>query len=994
MSATAKEPPIIIKSRPVKEISAKNSKFDDRQSMGMKHGTLAESLFDSGDEKTGLGIFKEYSGRPGNILTSLSLGDASVFHAILEYMKNLVQYAERVDLIRAVPEVPREFLEHLVIKHHKLLTQANADGFRPLDTAAVKLKPIVFLVTDLVLSEDKLRELPARTCRANLKLRPTDVCRFELPSSLRSAFAKEMGGGALAACLHDTVNVDHLERCNAELKDTVKKVLHPPENQKQRGSSGSILHALLDENSFATEGSSIKTESFQRLIGLCSKEALESYDVDRYRPLHKAILLYNTEGIDFDRLHIVIRRLVHQCPSSIYLVSEAYDDTRGQTPYSMLKAVDPRKKPMSGQQHQDKVNSWEQAMKLLKHTCVGDTKRDQDQKLKYLYGGLKNGESTTASSMSIYPFPIPSLYDRRSPLRSVRDDIERWECNLTRFAADLGLLLFLVHCRAQDCWTLTGKAARKIYLDMAFPNMIDKNFVANLANTVQFRLDTALEYVSLRRDLATPQNLCPPVCNSTAQDRNPYHGVFDWLREEFQVEKIFKIIVEDLVPYPHTDQAIRAALKPFGVEKWDWRKLDVCSETIFDAAPETRELYLQSSGNEAVLRSWACKSGLAKLNKTGFRRWRPRTNITLKWAGESASPSHPGGDAASSSSSNQSDQVAWLQTMKPFIDFMDTTIKDAVEEANAHNPAAVTIALIDNGVYSAADDIPTLENGKSWYGQRSKDVPFRDYFTGPSRHGTQMAQCIYKVCPMAQLFVARMDDSKSQVEKFTVDSAIKAIKWATEMGVDIISMSWTFHEKTATDDQKESFKAAIQDASKHGITLLSSLNDREMTMLSEWYPVSLPEVIRVGSATKWGEKAESSKRRSAHYLFPGKDIPLPATADGSGDGDGEVEVVSGSSLATAFAAGLAGLIIYTSRALSCLDGTLSATEIQRLGTANTRVGMERIFKVLGGKPNETQAVDLFVELGSHFSRNPEREAEENGKNQFLRSFLTRLLLLQ
>ena len=150
---------------------------------------------------------------------------------------------------------------------------------------------------------------------------------------------------------------------------------------------------------------------------------------------------------------------------------------------------------------------------------------------------------------------------------------------------------------------------------MAFPDLIDRDFVDNLANTVHFRFDTALEYVSLRRDLPNSQHLSPPVRDATAQERNPYQGVFDWLQTEWGVEKIFNIIVEDLVPYPHTDEAIRTALRPFKVERWDWRKLDICSQTIFDAAPETRELYLQSSGNEAVLRSWSCKSGLAQLEQ-------------------------------------------------------------------------------------------------------------------------------------------------------------------------------------------------------------------------------------------------------------------------------------------------------------------------------------------------------------------------------------------
>jgi hypothetical protein len=113
--------------------------------------------------------------------------------------------------------------------------------------------------------------------------------------------------------------------------------------------------------------------------------------------------------------------------------------------------------------------------------------------------------------------------------------------------------------------------------------------------------------------------------------------------------------------------------------------------------------------------------------------------------------------------------------MKPFIDFLNIRIHPGLLEKK--DSAYVTIALIDNGVNYVGHELPTLANGKSFYGQRDKEIPFRDYFTGPSRHGTQMASCIYKVCPMVQLYVARMDDSKPQLEKFTVNSAIEVRKY-------------------------------------------------------------------------------------------------------------------------------------------------------------------------------------------------------------------------
>src|SRR5262249_9794830 len=69
-------------------------------------------------------------------------------------------------------------------------------------------------------------------------------------------------------------------------------------------------------------------------------------------------------------------------------------------------------------------------------------------------------------------------------------------------------------------------------------------------------------------------------------------------------------------------------------------------------------------------------------------------------------------------------------------------------------------------------------------------------------------------CPMADLYVARMDDSLPDVElltvKFSTQVAIldalpqiseigltghfQAVEWAMNMGLDMISMSWTFRK--------------------------------------------------------------------------------------------------------------------------------------------------------------------------------------------------------
>jgi hypothetical protein len=92
--------------------------------------------------------------------------------------------------------------------------------------------------------------------------------------------------------------------------------------------------------------------------------------------------------------------------------------------------------------------------------------------------------------------------------------------------------------------------------------------------------------------------------------------VFNWLAKN-GVKKIIRVIVLDDGDVAHSDEAIEECLKPFKIEVWDWKKPDICSETIYQAAPSVRVVHLYCTGNNAVLRSWSGEDGLAKLKQVG-----------------------------------------------------------------------------------------------------------------------------------------------------------------------------------------------------------------------------------------------------------------------------------------------------------------------------------------------------------------------------------------
>jgi hypothetical protein len=104
------------------------------------------------------------------------------------------------------------------------------------------------------------------------------------------------------------------------------------------------------------------------------------------------------------------------------------------------------------------------------------------------------------------------------------------------------------------------------------------------------------------------------VSRPDGDGRTDLVSVFTLLQSQ-GVNTILKVIVDDLDPPAHSDVAIEEALDKRGVEIWNWKKTDLCSEVIRKAAPKVREVHLYWSGNNAVLRGWSEAGGLPQLTQ-------------------------------------------------------------------------------------------------------------------------------------------------------------------------------------------------------------------------------------------------------------------------------------------------------------------------------------------------------------------------------------------
>jgi hypothetical protein len=130
--------------------------------------------------------------------------------------------------------------------------------------------------------------------------------------------------------------------------------------------------------------------------------------------------------------------------------------------------------------------------------------------------------------------------------------------------------------------------------------------------------------------------------------------------------------------------------------------------------------------------------------------------------------------------------------------------------------------------------------------------------------------------------------------------------------VDIINMSWTVESHGPKSEDIDKLEKAVRTAQGKGILMFCSTSDQGASAGDKSCPGCWDACIKIGGADHHGERliwVDST----VPYLFPGKRIPFL-------NDDGKTyHYESGSSLATACASGLAGLLLYCERVLEKND---------------------------------------------------------------------------
>jgi thermitase len=218
-----------------------------------------------------------------------------------------------------------------------------------------------------------------------------------------------------------------------------------------------------------------------------------------------------------------------------------------------------------------------------------------------------------------------------------------------------------------------------------------------------------------------------------------------------------------------------------------------------------------------------------------------------------------------------------------------------VLEAWGADPAVAhpVVAVIDSGITPVADLDGALAPGADLL---AAGVPVDDLGHGTLVAGVIAARAdngigIAGVCPACVVMPIRVVDGSGST---SAASIAQAVIWATDHGARVINMSFVLAEPSAD------VGAAVTYAEEHGVVLVASAGNDGNTVAS--YPAAYDGVLGVAATDATGALYDWSRRGSwVRVAAPGC---LLSTAP-----DASYEWFCGTSAATAFVAGVAGLLL-------------------------------------------------------------------------------------
>jgi len=218
-----------------------------------------------------------------------------------------------------------------------------------------------------------------------------------------------------------------------------------------------------------------------------------------------------------------------------------------------------------------------------------------------------------------------------------------------------------------------------------------------------------------------------------------------------------------------------------------------------------------------------------------------------------------------------------------------------------------------------------IEKGQSFVDDESKVSP---WLFASHPHGTQMANLICAIDPMCQLHVAKVADGRYGTTPLRVQ---KAVKWARDNQVDIISMSFTITEMPPGLEEE------LNGADRDGILLLCSAHD-EGYNVADAFPADHPQTTTIAACDEYGGLLRNLAESKYQFAVLGSNV-----AAGKIPFVESTESITGSSAATAIAAGLSSLLLSCER-LAFTDGATPNSRLPQDKRAKTPARVKEYFK--------------------------------------------------
>ncbi|KAE8356849.1 hypothetical protein BDV28DRAFT_144762 [Aspergillus coremiiformis] len=226
------------------------------------------------------------------------------------------------------------------------------------------------------------------------------------------------------------------------------------------------------------------------------------------------------------------------------------------------------------------------------------------------------------------------------------------------------------------------------------------------------------------------------------------------------------------------------------------------------------------------------------------------------------------------------------------IDLIDPDTHSVVDGGNINNPKQPEKT---GNTKKSRSLWSRIREGRSFV---EDDVRHSPWMFASDPHGTQMANLICAIDPACELYVARVTEGQHGISP---ERVVKAIQWAISKEVDIISMSFAILENDGS--LKDACNKAKHD---HNIVLLCSTHDEGLNVKYAW-PADYDSTITITACDEFGHVPSRGHQK---YDFALRGLKVAASVIPFLDSS---DLISGSSVATAIAAGLSSLILSCDR---------------------------------------------------------------------------------